>query len=214
MEMIKITIDGRELTAPAGQTVLQIALDNGIEIPHLCDNPELKIYGACGMCVVQAEGVGKLLRSCATVATDGMVVHTHSQRVDQARKIALELLMSDHSGDCVGPCSLNCPAGTDCQGYVKQIALGNEYEATRLIKEKIPLPSCIGRVCPHPCEKACRRQYVEQPIAICNLKAYAADHDRKAEHQYVPEVAPATGKTVAVIGGGPGGLTSAYFLAR
>ena len=99
MEMIKITIDGRELTAPAGQTVLQIALDNGIEIPHLCDNPELKIYGACGMCVVQAEGVGKLLRSCATVATDGMVVHTHSQRVDQARKIAMELLMSDHSGD-------------------------------------------------------------------------------------------------------------------
>ena len=214
MEMIKITIDGRELTAPAGQTVLQIALDNGIEIPHLCDDPELKIYGACGMCVVQAEGIGKLLRSCATVATDGMVVHTHSQRVDQARKIALELLMSDHSGDCVGPCSLNCPAGTDCQGYVKQIALGNEYEATRLIKEKIPLPSCIGRVCPHPCEKACRRQYVEQPIAICNLKAYAADHDRKAEHQYVPQVAPATGKTVAVIGGGPGGLTSAYFLAR
>ena len=214
MEMIKITIDGRELPAPAGQTVLQIALDNGIEIPHLCDNPELKIYGACGMCVVQAEGVGKLLRSCATVATDGMVVHTHSQRVDQARKIALELLMSNHSGDCVGPCSLNCPAGTDCQGYVKQIALGNEYEATRLIKEKIPLPSSIGRVCPHPCEKACRRQYVEQPIAICNLKAYAADHDRKAEHQYVPEVAPATGKTVAVIGGGPGGLTSAYFLAR
>ena len=89
MEMIKITIDGRELTAPAGQTVLQIALDNGIEIPHLCDNPELKIYGACGMCVVQAEGIGKLLRSCATVATDGMVVHTHSQRVDQEQNLML-----------------------------------------------------------------------------------------------------------------------------
>ena len=214
MDYIKLTIDGRELTAPAGEMILKIAQDNGIDIPNLCNHPDLQVYGACGLCVVEAEGNKKLLRACATPAVDGMVIHTHTPRVDAARKVALELIMSDHVGDCVGPCSLNCPAGTDCQGYVKQIALGNDYEATRIIKEKIPLPSSVGRVCPHPCETACRRQYVEQPISICNLKAFAADRDRESEKPYIPEVAPSTGKTVGVIGGGPGGLTAAYYLAQ
>ena len=143
MEMIKITIDGRELTAPAGQTVLQIALDNGIEIPHLCDNPELKIYGACGMCVVQAEGVGKLLRSCATVATDGMVVHTHSQRVDQARKIALELLMNviDAGGGFTHHAGALCRADT-AQAYCQSCAQKRQTDTTERFKE------CCHRIVP------------------------------------------------------------------
>ena len=141
-----------------------------------------------------------------------MVINTESDRVVQSRKIAMELLMSAHDGDCVAPCQLNCPAHTDCQGYVGLIANGEYESALKLIKNKIPLPASIGRVCPHPCEKACRRKNVEEPINIAQLKAFAADMDLKAD-SYTPDVAASTGKKVAIIGGGPAGLTAAYYLA-
>ena len=213
MAEIKIIIDGRECIGKAGDTILTIAAQNGIEIPNLCYNKNLKVYGACGLCVVEVENVPKLLRACATVAQDGQVVHTDTQRVRQARKIALELLMSDHEGDCKGPCVLGCPAHTDAQGYVKQIALGNDREAVKIIKEKVPLPASVGRVCPHPCETNCRRGLVEQPLSIAYLKAFAADNDLASGNPYMPTVAAATGKKVAIIGGGPAGLTAAYQLA-
>ena len=94
------------------------------------------------------------------------------------------------------------------------IANGEYKEAIRLIKDRIPLPSSIGRVCPHPCEKACRRQLVEEPISIAWLKSFAGDMDRASKDPYMPPCAPNTGKRVAVIGGGPGGLTAANFLRR
>ena len=112
MDKIKVTIDGKELIAEKGQTILQIARDNNIEIPTLCYIDEVKAYGACGLCVVEAENIPKLLRACATIASDGMVIRTDTPRVRQSRKIALELLISDHTGDCKGPCSLNCPERT------------------------------------------------------------------------------------------------------
>lgn len=213
MDKIKVTINGKECIADKGQTILQIAEANGIEIPTLCYAEQIKPYGACGLCVVEAEGIPKLLRACSAVANDGMVINTNTPRVRQSRKIALELLMSDHTGDCKGPCSLNCPAGTDCQGYVKLIAEGKYKEAVELIKDRVPLPASIGRVCPHPCEKACRRQMVEEPISIAFLKSFAADIDLKSGDKFMPEKAPATGKSVGIIGGGPAGLTAAYFLA-
>ncbi|MBE6755321.1 MAG: FAD-dependent oxidoreductase [Ruminococcaceae bacterium] len=211
MSTIKFTIDGKEIIAENGITILEAATKNGIEIPTLCYHESVALYGACGICTVEAEGIPKLLRACSAKVSDGMVIHTNSERVKKSRKIALELLMSDHTGDCVGPCSLNCPAGTDCQGYVKLISEGKFHEAVALIKEKLPLPASIGRVCPHPCETACRRQMVEESISIAYLKAFAADEDMK-ENAFVPEVAEDTGKKVAIIGGGPAGLTAAYFL--
>ena len=213
MEMIKLTINGREVTGKKGDTILTIAAQNGIEIPNLCYNKNLKIYGSCGLCVVEAEKSPKLLRACATVASEGMVIWTHSERAQQARKIALELLMSDHEGDCKGPCHLNCPARTDIQAYVKAIANGDDKKAVEIIKDKISLPASIGRVCPHPCEEDCRRQFVEQPLSIAYLKAFAADNDMKSADPFKPAVAAATGKKVAIIGGGPAGLNAAYQLA-
>ena len=212
MSEIKITVNGKEITGQSGDSILEIAAQNGIEIPNLCYNKKLKIYGACGLCVVEAEGVSKLLRACATVATDGMVIRTNTPRVKRARTVALELLMSDHAGDCKGPCSLNCPAHTDVQGYLKQIALGNDKEAVKIIKEKIPLPASIGRVCPHPCEEHCRRKFVEEPLSVAYLKAFAADNDLASAEPYKPETAKATGKVVSIIGGGPAGLSAAYYL--
>lgn len=211
MDMINLTINGQKVTAPAGSTILEAATQNGIYIPTLCYDSAVEIYGACGLCVVEAEGVPKLLRSCSAKISEGMVINTESERVVKSRKIAMELLMSAHDGDCIAPCQLACPANTDCQGYVGLIANGKFEDALKLIKDTNPLPASIGRVCPHPCEKACRRAKVEEPINIAQLKFFAADVDLKGE-AYLPKCAPATGKKVAVVGGGPAGLTAAYYL--
>lgn len=210
--MIQITIDGKTIKAEQGQTIFNIATENGIYIPNLCYDGRMEPYGACGLCVVEVEGIGKLLRACSTVATDAMVVNTNSDRIKACRTAALKLLMSDHEGDCMGPCTLACPAHTDCQGYVKQIALGNDEKAVEIIKEKIPLPASIGRVCPHPCETDCRRGLVEEPISIAYLKAFAADNVIK-NGGFLPEKDEPNGKTVGIIGGGPAGLSAAYYLA-
>lgn len=211
MDMVKLTINGKEITAPADSTILEAARANGIYIPTLCYDEAVEIYGACGVCVVEAQGVPKLLRSCSAKVAEGMVIDTESERVVKSRKIAMELLMSAHDGDCVAPCQLACPAGTDCQGYVGLIANGQFDDALKLIKDRIPLPASIGRVCPHPCETACRRGKVEEPINIAQLKFFAADLDLKGD-SYLPECAAPTGKKVAIVGGGPAGLSAALYL--
>lgn len=210
--MLNLTINGKNITVEEGTTILQAAKDNGIYIPTLCYDDAVKVYGACGLCVVEAEGIPKLLRSCSAKCSEGMVVNTESKRVVQSRKTAMELLMSAHDGDCVAPCQLNCPARTDCQGYVGLIANGEYETALKLIKNKVSLPASIGRVCPHPCETACRRSKVDEAINIAQLKAFAADMDLNSD-SYLPEKNAPTGKKIAIIGGGPAGLTASYRLA-
>lgn len=212
MALVRVNINNRELTADEGCTILKTALDNGIEIPNLCYDEKLKSYGGCGMCVVEVEGNPKLVRACSTPATDGMIIKTDTPRTIAARKTALTLLSSDHRGDCRPPCVNACPAHTDCQGYVGLVANGQYGEAIKLVKSVIPLPASIGRVCPHPCETACRRTNVEEPIAIADIKSFLGDMDIE-KGTYVPDVEPLTGKTVAVVGSGPAGISCAYFLA-
>ncbi|MBP7278575.1 MAG: FAD-dependent oxidoreductase, partial [Sedimentibacter sp.] len=212
MALVKLNINGKELTAEAGKTVLEAALENGIEIPHLCFDERLEVYAGCGLCIVEIEGQPKIARACATPVSDGLVVRSDTQKVIEARNNALNLLVSQHIGDCKAPCTLNCPANTDVQGYVGLVANKQYIESLKLIKEKLPLPACIGRVCPHPCEKACRRQYVEEPVSIACIKTFAADYDLNTGNPYIPELKPATGKKVAVVGAGPAGLSAAYYL--
>ena len=189
--MIKLTIDGVAVEAEEGSTVLAAAQRAGIEIPNLCFLKELSPYGACGLCVVEVEKCPKLLRACATKVAEGMVVNTKGERALRARKLAMELLMGDHDGDCQGPCKLNCPAHTDCQKYVREIAEGRFADATATVRETFPLPAAIGRVCPHPCERHCRRGLVEQPLSIAALKAFAADWTREHNALVKPANAPA-----------------------
>ncbi|MEE3362159.1 MAG: FAD-dependent oxidoreductase, partial [Anaerovoracaceae bacterium] len=193
---------------------LEVARENDIYIPTLCYDERTTIYGACGICVVEVEGNPKLVKACATEIAPGMVVMTRTKRVIESRKTNLELLVSNHNGDCKGPCSVNCPAHTDCQGYVGLIANGEYEKAYELIKDKIPLPASIGRVCPHPCEDECRRSLVDDPISIMALKRFAADRALMQPEQYLPEIDEPTGKSVAIIGGGPMGLSAAYFLRQ
>lgn len=212
-EYITLTVDGKSVKTEKGSTVLDAARKAGVDIPTLCHDERVKPYGACGICVVECKGSPKLMRSCATKAANGMEIITESDRINRARRFSLEMLLSDHTGDCKAPCSLACPAGTDCQGYVGLIANGENAQALSVIKGKIPLPASIGRVCPHPCEKKCRRGLVEEPISIAALKAYAADRDLESGNAFMPEPAEPTGKKIAVIGGGPGGISAAYYLA-
>lgn len=217
MNRIHFTVNGIPCVCDEGMTILQAAAANGIEIPNLCNDERVRVYGACGLCAVEVTDAGngspipKLLRACSAKIAEGYAVRLDTERVTRSRKIALELLMSDHTGDCRGPCQLHCPAGTDCQGYLKKIAQGDFRGAVQIIKEKIPLPASVGRICPHPCEQHCRRGMVEQPLSIAALKAHAADRDL-AGTPFAAEKRPDSGSCVAVVGGGPAGLTAAYFL--
>lgn len=116
--------------------------------------------------------------------------------------------------DCTTPCQRACPAGIDICGYIGAMAEGDHAKAVQIIKERNPFPTVIGRICPRPCENECRRQYVDEPVAINFLKRYAADLEKEQGRHIQPFKAPDTGRKVAVIGGGIEGLSAAFFSAR
>ena len=107
-----------------------------------------------------------------------------------------------------------CPAGMNIPLMLRQIAAGQMSEAIATVKRDIALPAVLGRICPAPCEKACRRKGKDEAVAICLLKRYVADVDLAAEHPYRPACEPARGKKVAIVGAGPAGLAAVYYLAR
>jgi NADPH-dependent glutamate synthase beta subunit-like oxidoreductase/Pyruvate/2-oxoacid:ferredoxin oxidoreductase delta subunit len=117
----------------------------------------------------------------------------------------------------VAPCKATCPGGIHVQGYVALIASGRHREALDLIREAVPFPGVLGRVCYHPCEDACRRgTEVDAPVSICALKRFAADYEvanDTARSLEPVELDPRLGR-VAIVGAGPAGLTVAYFLGR
>jgi len=143
-----------------------------------------------------------------------MRVESETDQVHAARRGALELLLSDHVGDCMGPCQAICPAGMDIPTMIRQIDAGDLPGAIRTIKAHIALPAVLGRICPAPCEKGCRRGQADAPVSIMLLKRFAADADLAAERPYLPERMPATGRRVAIVGAGPAGLAAAYYLLQ
>ncbi|MFH1550202.1 MAG: FAD-dependent oxidoreductase [Planctomycetota bacterium] len=122
-----------------------------------------------------------------------------------------DVSVADREKDLL-PCKGSCPADIDVPGYLRLIAQKRYGEAAALIREKVPFPAVLGRVCFHPCEQECRRGEVNEPIAICALKGYAADNDGAAWKGKTGK-APETGKSIAIVGSGPAGLTAAYYLA-
>jgi formate dehydrogenase beta subunit len=116
--------------------------------------------------------------------------------------------------ECTTPCQRACPAGINIREYIRQISLGNSHRAVLVIKERNPFPAVIGRICPRPCELECRRNLIDEPVAINYLKRYAADYEKNSGNRILPYKAPATGRKIAVIGGGVQGLSAAFFTAR
>ncbi|GAB6136192.1 FAD-dependent oxidoreductase [Thermococcus prieurii] len=206
--MVRLIVDGKEVDAPADKPLIEFLREIG-HVPGFCYTEELEPYGSCRLCLVETErGV---TTACTLKPREGLKVETLSDRVIEMRKTALELLLSSHYGDCIGPCQDACPAHADIQGYLALIAMGKYHEAVKLMKEKYILPAVLGRVCPAFCEEACRRNLVDEPVGIRLAKRFAADYDLE-NGPWMLEIPPSTGKRVAVVGGGPAGLACAYYL--
>jgi formate dehydrogenase (NADP+) beta subunit len=335
LETVTLTIDGRDVDAAQGESVLEAALAAGIYIPHLCHHPNLPSIGACRLCIVEIEGVKQPAPACSARAANGMRVATKTDRLDRLRRLALELILSGHPADCgtcnkylncelqslkqylvveelrvrkrtkpfplikdnplfvhdfsrcvlcgrcvrachelrgagtifyrkkgresyIGtpsdlplaesgcrfcgacaevcptgaimdkeelvrgksrknalvPCRYSCPAEIDVPSYIRFIREKNYSAAAAVIREKVPFPGVLGYACNHPCETACRRSHVNQPISIRDLKRFAVEHDQLKLWEKGRSRRPPSGKKVAIIGAGPAGLTAAYYLAN
>jgi formate dehydrogenase major subunit len=215
---IRIEVDGRVVEGLEGQTILEVCRDNGIEIPTLCYEPKLPGFGACRMCVVEVEGEANPPISCSRAAEAGMVVRTQTDEVRRLRRTNLELIFSDHNAYCLPPCQNKCPSHIDIPGFLKANAEGEWRESARIFKRTIPFPSILGRVCPAPCEEHCRRDEVDEAIAIRDSHRYAGDqvlrqmHDEGIDPPVPFELQSKSGRRVAVIGSGPAGMSAAYYL--
>ncbi|MCK5828000.1 FAD-dependent oxidoreductase [Candidatus Bipolaricaulota bacterium] len=206
---MRITINGKEMEGHAGEMILDVARRENIDIPALCAEERLEPFDSCGVCVVEVEGKG-IVKSCSTPIEEDMSILTKSPEAETVRKAALELLLSNHWGDCVAPCQTACPAQTDCQAYVSLTANGRFLDGLKVLYKNLPLPASLGRICPAPCEDACRREIAEEPVQIRHMKRFLADHG----YEYVPPVGEPSGKRVAIVGGGPAGLSAAFFLRQ
>jgi len=179
----------------------------------MCYLEEAERFTSCMVCVVKERASGKIIPSCSADVSEGMDIISMDEEIMEARRSALELLLSEHVGDCEAPCQLTCPAHMDIPLMNRLLAAGKFHEALKVVKRDIALPSVLGRICPAPCEGACRRRSIDQAVSICLLKRFAGDHDLAAETPWLPEPEAKTGKKVSVIGAGPAGLAAAYHLA-
>jgi NADPH-dependent glutamate synthase beta subunit-like oxidoreductase len=212
--MPRLTVDNRQVDADEGASIVDAAGKVGIEIPTMCRLGGCRAITSCMICVVKVNGTGRLVPACGTTAIEGMRVKNDCEQVHEARKAALELLLSDHVGDCMGPCEVTCPARMNIPLMIRQIAAGELGDAIATVKKDIAMPAVLGRICPAPCEKSCRRGAYDQAVSICLLKRYVADVDLGSGRPYMPDCTAKRDKRVAIIGAGPAGLAAAYYLVQ
>jgi len=281
---ITLNVDGKDIEARQGQTILEAARGAGIYIPSLCYYPSLKPLPrvmpdqACQLCIVETND--NVVLSCITTAIEGMIVRTKTPQVQELRrKHALAILRRQPTDICLEkrncelqkaidyiglkeipvhvsrslaplednpffardssfcilchrclrvcdeirglgvietafPCQVACPAGIDIPRYIRLIARGRPSAALAVIREKVPFPAVLGRVCAAPCHEECRRgQDVDKALHIRILKRFASDNGDDSWKKQAKALPP-TGKSIAVVGAGPAGLTCAYYLAK
>ena len=217
--MPNLRIDNRPVEVPPGATLLDAARRLGIEIPALCFLEGCTPSTSCMVCVVKvrnggAAGDGRLVPSCAARAEDGMQVESETPEVHEARRAALELLLSDHPGDCIALCQSACPAHLNIPLMLRQTAGGDLAAAAETARAALVLPATLGRICTAPCEKVCRRGPHDAPLGIRLLHRRAGDSRLASGAAPLPPRQPATGKRVAIIGAGPTGLAAAWRLLQ
>src|SRR5512136_2779648 len=279
-----VNIDGKDVEATQGQSILEAATDAGVYIPSLCYYPGLEALPrvipdeACQLCVVEANG--RIVLSCITPVSERMLVKTKTPKLQEQRQRKLLAILArqpmdvcldkkqcelqkaiDYIGlsempvhvarslrplednpffvrdssfcilcnrclrvcdDIRGlgviepafPCHKACPAGIDVPRYIRLIARGRPSASLAVIRERVPFPAVLGRVCAAPCQKECRRGLdVDETLKIRILKRFAADNGDDSWKKQA-KFLPSTGKTIAVVGAGPAGLTCAYYLAK
>ncbi len=189
------------------------------------------LYGGRRECGIGCLGFGDCVKSCAFDAIhlgpDGYPVVDETKCVGcgacqracpksilTIRTMSQRLLHMNEEDDALAPCRQTCPAEIDIPKYIAQIRNGDYEGAVNTIRERNPLLLSCGRVCPHPCEDLCRRGIEDEPVSINQLKRFAADFEMNSGKRIPIPCAPDTDKRVAVIGGGPAGLSCAFFLRR
>ena len=207
--MAELKINGVPVTVDDGATVLEAAALAAVEIPTLCHMQDCEPETSCMLCVVKSSGDGRLLPACSAVAVDGMEIDTECEEVRAARRDTLNLLLSEHVGDCEAPCTRICPAHLDIPLMLREIEKGEMESAAWIARRDLAIPATLGYVCPAPCEKGCRRGKVDEAITIRDLHRHAAEAVKS-----VAETFPSNGKRVAVVGAGPAGLSCAWALRQ
>jgi len=189
------------------------------------------LNGGMKVCTVGCLGLGTCARACPfdaiVMGPEGLpeVVEERCtgcgtcervcpKHIINLSSVTRRILKEYTTQECTTPCQRACPAGIDICEYINQIAKGDYHRAVQVIKERNPFPAIIGRICPRPCEMDCRRNLVDESVAINFLKRFAADYERTTGKRIQPYKAPETGRRVAVIGGGIEGLSTAFFSAR
>ncbi len=189
------------------------------------------LYGGKRDCMVGCLGMGDCIRSCnfdaihmgpdnfpivdeAKCVGCGACEKACPKSILTVKTMSERLLHLNEFDDALAPCQQTCPAEIDIPTYINCVATGDYEGAVNAIRERNPLLLTCGRVCPHPCEDYCRRGIEDEPVSINQLKRFAADYEMNSGKRLPIPCAPATGKKVAVIGGGPAGLSAAYFLRR
>lgn len=206
---MKLKINNIPITVQEGTTLYEAAKIAGFDIPVMCFNDDLEHFTSCMICLVKDAVSGKFMPSCTMKAEEGMDIITNDAEVLESRKMALELLLSEHVGDCEAPCRVACPAYMDIPFMNRLLAAGKIQEAYNVVTKDIALPSVLGRICPAPCEGVCKRKPIDGAVSICMLKRFAGDNGLMAEHKPIKP----NGKKVAVIGSGIAGLAAANHLA-
>lgn len=178
--MIRLKIDNRDVEIPDGSTVLDAAETLGIEIPTMCHLRGQQQFTSCMVCMVHDKTSDRLLPSCSALAGNGMDIVTDSDKVIESRKMAIELLLSDHVGDCEAPCHRVCPAGINIPRLIRHIIEGQVDMAAAEVVTATGQSSnpCID--CKMPCEKACRRRQHDNSVSISLLVKYALDESSAA----------------------------------
>ena len=197
---------------------------------HTCAATE-SMYGGKRECTVGCLGLGDCVKSCAFGAIEmgengypavldskcvgcGACEKACPKDILKVRTMSERLLSFNKESDALAPCQQTCPAEIDISKYIKEIREGDYEAAVNTIRERNPLLLSCGRVCPHPCEDMCRRGVEEDAVSINQLKRFVADYEMNSGKRFPISCAPDTGKKVAVVGAGPAGLSSAYFLRR
>jgi len=207
---MRVVVDGTDVQVRPEATILEACGMAGVQVPTLCHHPGLEPRPSCFVCVVRVDGRRRLAPACATPVEEGMVVDASSPEVRRVRRAALELLLSDHAGDCVAPCQTVCPAGVRIPEALRLIASGDHAGAFRVFHEATGMVGVVGHLCHQPCEHGCRRSQLDGGLGIRALERFAAAMARDVDDQS----AEATHPPVAVVGGGATGLSAAHHLAR
>lgn len=170
--MPKLTIDGRPVEVPDGTRVIQAARQLGIAIPTMCYLEGLEPFTSCMICQVKNEANGKMVPGCSALVEEGMKIVTLSDEVKKARKFILELLFSDHVGDCEAPCHRVCKSHINIPSMIRHILEDDLDGAVEVLREAAGPTNLPCHGCEGTCEPGCRRSKAEAPIAIRDLVSY------------------------------------------